>query len=173
MTNVIWFKDISKEDVNLVGGKGANLGEMFNAKFPIPPGFVVTAEAYKIFLEKSGIQSHIGEILRNTDVENNDQLQNASKKIQDLIIQTEMPIDVINDIKKAYENMNVSLDLSNISKQTLNFIQTGRDSPFVAVRSSATAEDLPEFSFAGQQATYLNVKKTDNVVQAVHQCWGS
>jgi pyruvate, water dikinase len=173
MTNVIWFKDISKEDVNLVGGKGANLGEMFNAKFPIPPGFVVTAEAYKIFLEKSGIQSHIGEILRNTDVENNDQLQNASKKIQDLIIQTEMPIDVINDIKKAYENMNVSLDLSNISKQTLNFIQTGRDSPFVAVRSSATAEDLPEFSFAGQQATYLNVKKTDNVVQAVHQCWAS
>ena len=173
MTNVIWFKDISKEDVNLVGGKGANLGEMFNARFPIPPGFVVTAEAYKLFLEKTGIQSYIGEILRNTDVENNDQLQNASKKIQDLVMNAVMPIEIANDVKKAYENMDVSLDLSNVSRQALDFIQTGRDLPFVAVRSSATAEDLPEFSFAGQQATYLNVKKTDHVIQAVHQCWAS
>jgi pyruvate, water dikinase len=173
MTNVIWFKDISKEDVNLVGGKGANLGEMFNAKFPIPSGFVVSAEAYKIFLEKTGIQSYIGEILRNTDIEINDQLQSASKKIQDLILRTDMPVEVASDIKKAYENMNVNVDLANVPKQTLDFIQVGRDNPFVAVRSSATAEDLPDFSFAGQQATYLNVKKTDNVIQAVHQCWAS
>ncbi|MBT7237287.1 phosphoenolpyruvate synthase [Candidatus Woesearchaeota archaeon] len=173
MTNIIWFKDISKEDVGKVGGKGANLGEMFNAQFPIPNGFVVTAQAYKLFLEQTGIQSHIGEILRNTDVENNDQLQSASKKIQDLILKTEMSAEIVSDIKKAYENMNVSLDLANVSKQALDFIQTGRDNPFVAVRSSATAEDLPEFSFAGQQATYLNVKKSDHVSQAVHQCWAS
>ncbi len=173
MTNVIWFKDISKDDVGKVGGKGANLGEMFNSQFPIPNGFVVTADAYKLFLEQTGIQSHIGEILRETDVDNNDQLQSASKKIQDLILKTEMPVEVVDDIKKAYENMNVNLDLANVSKQALDFIQTGRDNPFVAVRSSATAEDLPEFSFAGQQATYLNVKRGDNVSQAVHQCWAS
>jgi len=173
MTNIAWFKDISKDDGALVGGKGANLGEMYNANFPTPPGFVVTSEAYKRFLEATGVQSMINEILRNTDVENNEQLQSASKKIQDLILSKEMPVEISSDIKKAYESMNVSSDLMNIPKHTMNFIQAGRDNPFVAVRSSATAEDLPEFSFAGQQATYLNVRRTDHVIQAVHQCWAS
>jgi len=173
MSNIAWFKNISKEDVASVGGKGANLGEMYNAKFPIPNGFVVTSDAYKLFLEKTGVQSLINEILRDLNIEDNDKLQNASKKVQDIILTQEMPIEIKSDIKKAYEAMNVSIDLANVPKQTLDFIQAGRDDPFVAVRSSATAEDLPEFSFAGQQATYLNVRKTDNVIQAVHQCWAS
>ncbi len=173
MTNIAWFKDISKEDGALVGGKGANLGEMFNAKFPIPNGFVVTSDAYKLFLEKTGVQSMINEVLRDLNIEDNDKLQEASKRIQDLILAQEMPVEISNDIKKAYEGMNISSDLANIPKGTIDFIQTGRDNPFVAVRSSATAEDLPNFSFAGQQATYLNVRKTDHVTQAVHQCWAS
>ena len=80
MTNIAWFKDVSKEDGALVGGKGANLGEMFNAKFPIPPGFVVTSDAYKLFLEKTGVQSMINEVLRDLDIQNNDKLQEASKR---------------------------------------------------------------------------------------------
>jgi pyruvate, water dikinase len=173
MTNIAWFKDVSKEDGALVGGKGANLGEMFNAKFPIPPGFVVTSDAYKLFLEKTGVQSMINEVLRDLDIQNNDKLQEASKRVQDLILTQEIPAEIKSDIKKSYESMNISTDLANIPRGTLDFIQAGRDNPFVAVRSSATAEDLPEFSFAGQQATYLNVRKTDHVIQAVHQCWAS
>ncbi len=173
MANVIWFKDISKDDVALVGGKGANLGEMYNAHFNIPNGFVVSSEAYKKFLEETKLQPIINQVLENLDVEDNEALKRASDKVQELILSEEMPAEIKNDIKKAYENLNISMELLNVPRKTIDFIQAGRDYPYVAVRSSATAEDLPEFSFAGQQATYLNVKNANNVIIAVQQCWAS
>ncbi len=146
--NIIWFKDIHKEDIEKVGGKGANLGEMSNNGFPIPPGFCITAQAYEKFIELAGIKDEIASIL-DIDVEDTAELQKASEKIEKLILASEMPADIRQDIIDAYEK------------------------DFVAVRSSATAEDLPEASFAGQQATYLNVKGDADVLEYVQKCWAS
>jgi pyruvate, water dikinase len=148
--NILWFNQIRKEDISKVGGKGANLGEMFNSKIPVPNGFCVTAKAYEKFIEFNGIKDEIKQLL-NIDFENTNELQNASEKINELILKSQIPIDIKNDIINAYSNLNC----------------------FVAVRSSATAEDLPTASFAGQQATFLNVKGEKNIVNYVQQCWAS
>ncbi len=171
---IAWFKDINKDSTSLVGGKGANLGEMWTAGFPIPPGFIVTAEAYKEFVIGTGIQPKILEIVDKIDVDNNEQLQKASKDIQKIILEAEMPADIKQEIITSYDSLNMSQEIVKTANKTaLNFLKTGRDLPFVAVRSSATAEDLPEASFAGQQATFLNVKGPEKVVKAVQDCWAS
>jgi phosphohistidine swiveling domain-containing protein len=149
--NILWFNEISKKDVPLVGGKGASLGEMSNHGFPVPPGFCVTAQAYEAFLDKSGAKKEIFEILKKNDVDKTEQLQKASDKIRDMIIKAKMPDDIKKDIVSNYAKLD----------------------GFVAVRSSATAEDLPDASFAGQQDTYLNVKGSDDVVRNVQKCWAS
>lgn len=174
MVNILWFKDIKKEDVAYVGGKGANLGEMYNIPLPIPPGFVVTAQAYKKFLDYTGIKEQIMHILNNTNVDENEELQIASKKIKEIIINAKMPSDIENDISESYDNLNVNNDIiSQLNKNALSMIKVGRDLPYVAVRSSATAEDLPQYSFAGQNETFLNVKGADKVINAVQHCWAS
>jgi len=161
-----WFKEISKDDIDTAGGKGANLGEMTNIGLPIPPGFVVTAQTYKEFIEKTEIKDKILEIIKDLDVEDTAKLQKIAKEIQELIISTEIPEDIQEDVKEAYSQVGVH------SKSEANDILEGREE-FVACRSSATAEDLPEASFAGQQATYLNIKGKDNCVEAVRKCWAS
>ena len=158
MPNIAWFKELNKEKVNLVGGKGASLGEMSNIGLPIPPGFVVTTEAYRKFIGQ--IAPKIYPDLKKLDVENNDQLQALAKSIQELIIKTEMPQDLQDEITEAYE----ALDTKDMLTQS---------EPFVAVRSSANAEDGPEASFAGQNATYLNMKGKQKVLAAVKACWAS
>ncbi len=173
MVNCIWIKQISKEDIPLVGGKAANLGEIAKNNFPVPGGFVVTAEAYKLFLDKTGIQKEINQILEKTDISNTDQLKSSSEKIQNLVLSAEMPTEIKLDVQKYYKNINTGTGITTLPAKAANLINIGRDLPFIAARSSATAEDLPEASFAGQQATYLNVKGQDNVVKAVHQCWAS
>lgn len=170
---IAWFRDLTKESVELAGGKGANLGEMYNARLPVPPGFVVTSEAYKLFLSENKLWLKINEILKSTDVNNNEQLQDCSKKIQKLILEGNIPETIKNKIIEAYDNLNVNLELNSISKDALNIIKAGRDTPYVAVRSSATAEDLPQASFAGLQATFVNVKGEHDVVRAVQMCWAS
>jgi pyruvate,water dikinase len=140
----------------LVGGKGANLGEMTRAGLPVPPGFIVTAKAYYGFLDIAGLRDRIAQILANLDYDDNQALGRASDTIKRLITSAEMPKDVAEEIKKAYR------DLSGPEEDM-----------YVAVRSSATAEDLPKASFAGQQATFLNVKGEENVVDAVQRAWAS
>ncbi len=144
------FKNITKEHVPIVGGKGANLGEMY-AKFTVPEGFCVTIHAYEEFLEKAGIRNQIHQRLAQLDVEKTEDLQKTSEEIQRLIRETPIPKHIVAEIKKHHE----------------------RIIGFVAVRSSATAEDLPQASFAGQQATILNVTTPDAVVEAVRECWSS
>src|SRR3989344_5745350 len=166
---IVWFSEITKNNLPLVGGKGENLGIMYNLKLPVPPGFVVTAPAYKYFVETTGIQN------KNLDVEDTAKLQQASEQIQEIILDAQMPIEIKKAIVEAYEDMNVYQAINKvIGHDVLNsFIKTGRELPFVAVRSSATAEDLPSASFAGQQATYLNVKGKDELVLAVQKCCAS
>jgi len=168
---ILNFKEIHKEDVPLVGGKGANLGEMYNSGFPVPPGFCITAYAYEKFLEETSIKDEIKEILSNLNVDDNDSLQSASKQIQTIIVTEEIPSEIANAIVKAYEGMYKSQ--YDLPKSVGMFINAAREPPFVAVRSSATAEDLPSASFAGQQATFLNVKGEKELLEAVKKCWAS
>jgi pyruvate,water dikinase len=150
--DIVWFKEVGRGDVGLVGGKGANLGEMTRAEIPVPPGFIVTAQAYFRFLDDSGLRPRIEEILSPLDPQDSDELQRASKDIKRAIIDAPTPEDIKKQVMEAYRKMG--------------------GGP-VAVRSSATAEDLPEASFAGQQATFLNVVGDSNVVSAVKGCWAS
>src|SRR3989338_11176993 len=147
MTNILWFRDIKKEDIAYVGGKGANLGEMYNIKLPIPPGFVVTAQAFKKFLDYTGLGKQIFSILRPLKADETEKIHDASEKIQEMIMDVKMPEEIKKDILEAYEAMNVHIDVYKaLSKTALSFVKAGRDQPFVAVRSSATAEDLPSIS---------------------------
>jgi pyruvate,water dikinase len=149
---VVWFNEVTKGDVALVGGKGANLGEMTNAGTPVPPGFIVTADAYFSFLEQSTLADKIHGLLEPLDVNESRQLQQAAAEVRKLISEAAMPPEIAKDIKQAYNEMGEG---------------------FVAVRSSATAEDLPEASFAGQQRTFLNIEEEEEVVKAVQMCWAS
>jgi len=155
MKNIMWFSEISKANLGEVGGKGANLGEMARNNFPIPDGFVVTAGAYFKFLEHNKMAAFLHEMLDGLDVEKSEELGKASERLKNKIIGGEIPADMKQEIINAYKKM-----------------KNGKQ-PYVAVRSSATAEDLPEASFAGQQATFLNVQGAMEVVQAVKECWAS
>ncbi|MGA9387568.1 MAG: phosphoenolpyruvate synthase [Candidatus Bathyarchaeia archaeon] len=156
---VIWFEGLRKTDIPSVGGKNANLGEMISAGMPVPPGFAITAYSYKKFIEETGISSKIYEIIKETVTNPNDPklYEIASKKIRELIEATPMPKDIENAIKLAYEQLCKKLNTE----------------VFVAVRSSATAEDLADASFAGQQETFLNVRGTPEVIQSTVKCWSS
>ena len=149
---IIWFDEVNKNDVATVGGKGANLGEMTNADIPVPPGFIVTANAYFDFLQRSKIDGGIRNLLEPLDVHDSKKLQQVAAVIKQLILDAPMPPDTARGIKEAYQKMGQGL---------------------VAVRSSATAEDLPEASFAGQQRTFLNIQGDDEVITAVQECWAS
>ena len=171
MKFIKFFKEIHKEDIPSAGGKGANLGEMYNSGFPVPPGFVITANAYKDFIEVTNIKKEIQEILDKIDYDNYDSIVKAAKDIQTLIKTEEIPKDIKFEIKSAYDSMyKTSFELP---KKAMDYINAIRTPPFVAVRSSATAEDLPNASFAGQQETYTNVKGDENVIEAVQKCWAS
>lgn len=152
--HVVWFKDIGKKDIPLVGGKGANLGEMYAAGIPVPNGFCVTAPAYYYFLEANTLRDKIKDALKNLDVNDNDELFAASRRVKDIIMRAKMPDDLGDQIRSAYQK----------------FPHKDQE---VAVRSSATAEDLPDASFAGQQATYLNISGDSDVVRTVQKCWAS
>ena len=156
MKNIMWFSEIRKNNLAEVGGKGANLGEMCSIGLPVPDGFVVTSGAYFLFIRHNGIESVIKEMTSDLDTENNDKLNLASEAIKNKMLAGEIPAQLRADIIAAYKKM----------------IKNGKE-PYVAVRSSATAEDLPEASFAGQQSTFLNVKGAEDCVQMVKECWAS
>jgi len=149
--DVVWFMEVDKEDLHLVGGKGANLGELTKLEIPVPPGFIVTTQSYFHFLEESNLSKKIGDILSKLNPDDSKQLIKAATRIKDLITNAEMPKQIADEIREAYEKLG----------------------GLVAVRSSATAEDLPEASFAGQQRTFLNIQGEEEVVSAVQGCWAS
>lgn len=153
---VLPFSQIRKEDIPLVGGKGANLGEMYSFGIPVPNGFVVTSGSYKYVIDQNALQPVIREIIRQTNVNDQKDLQKASIKIQRLINTADIPQDLTQQIFKHYTTL-----------------KSGDKNPLVAVRSSATAEDLPDASFAGQQESYLDIKGESNLIQAIRKAWAS
>jgi len=150
--SVLWFDEVDKDDVDSVGGKGASLGEMASNGFPVPGGFVVTAQAYRRLLQDTGIEDELEEAL-DVNVEDSEALAEAHDRAVELVRNAEIPDDMREEIEASYDEL--------------------EDEPFVAVRSSATAEDLPDASFAGQQETYLNVRGVEELVESVKDCWAS
>lgn len=161
MKFVKWFNEIGAQDVALVGGKNASLGEMIrnlgNKGVNVPSGFAITAEAYKYVIEKAGIGPRIKEILADLDTRDIDNLAERGQKIRDLIASSPCPKELEKEIRICYRKMEERFG-KNVD---------------VAVRSSATAEDLPTASFAGQQTSYLNVRGEDKLVQRVMECFAS
>jgi len=158
---VLWFKDLTIDDVPLVGGKNASLGEMYRnlrkKGVNVPNGFAVTAYAYRNFLKKANIQKKIKEILSDLDTQDIRNLSERGRKVRELILDAEFPDDLTNAIIKSYKKL---------------CSEYGKDTD-VAVRSSATAEDLPDASFAGQQESYLNIKGPHALLDACKKCFAS
>ena len=152
------FEDLSKDDLGIAGGKGANLGELTQAGIPVPPGFVVTSKTYDKFMRDTGIFNSVMDILDQVDINNTKELQEASEKIKGIIIETPIPDGISTYITEAYNQLSQ---------------RVGEEEADVAIRSSATAEDLPEASFAGQQDTFLHVQGLENVIEYVRKCWAS
>lgn len=157
---VLWFDELKREDVALVGGKSSSLGEMTSStNVPVPYGYATTAHGYRFFMEQTGLEEKIkAELSKLDDVENSALLREICFNIRQLIVNAEMPKELADAIEKAYVELGEKV---------------GEPNPFVAVRSSATAEDLPDASFAGQQDTYLNVRGADVVIQKVKECYAS
>ncbi len=157
---VSWFETLRVTDIPVVGGKNASLGEMINAGMPVPPGFAITAYSYERFLKETRLSEKIYKVITEVITDSNDPklYDIASKKIREFIEKSQMPKDIELAIRNAYKELNKRFDLKDT---------------FVAVRSSATAEDLPDASFAGQQETYLNIKGADELIESVMKCWSS
>src|SRR5213596_330986 len=156
---VVWLENVRKDDIHIVGGKCANLGELTAKGVTVPPGFAVAAGAFRRFLE----ETKIGEVIQKTLTSSNGprdpkQYEEASQEIRKIIESAPMPSDIANEVRSAYRDLERKTNSPQVK---------------VAVRSSATSEDLPDASFAGQQDTYLNVKGEDALVHYVQKCWSS
>ncbi|MCL4363669.1 phosphoenolpyruvate synthase [Patescibacteria group bacterium] len=176
--SIVWLEEVGKDDVGIVGGKGANLGEMTNAKLPVPYGFIITAYAYFDFIEKAKIKHQISNLLSSVNYDNPNELSQVSKLIQELINKAELPDYLVKEIIKHYDELPAKEEhffnfRSNLLKQGLKRIKSLYKMPLVAVRSSATAEDLPGASFAGQQETFLNVRGEAHLIKKVKECIAS
>ena len=161
MKHVKWFEEVGTGDVALVGGKNASLGELIRnlreKGVNVPSGFAITADAYKYVIEKAGIREKIKDTLADLDTHDMENLSTRGRKIRELIENAPCPEDLEAEIRRAYREME----------------QRYGENVDVAVRSSATAEDLPTASFAGQQETYLNVRGEDQLVEKVMECFAS
>lgn len=145
------FKQLSKSDVSVAGGKGASLGEMTRAGIPVPQGFVVLAAAFDKFVEETGLEARIGALLDKVDFQDADSIDRASKEIKNLVLAAEFPKDIAGEVEKEFSKLKIE---------------------YAAVRSSATAEDSSDASWAGELESYLNTTKK-NLLGNVKKCWAS
>jgi pyruvate,water dikinase len=169
---ILWFDEIKKEDVHIVGGKNANLGEMYQnltkaesklfpgEKIAVPYGFAVTAASYAYFIKENALDQKIRDVLADLDTHNIKQLEDKGQKVRQLILEASFPADLEKEIKAAFAELGKKLKLSPNELD-------------VAVRSSATAEDLPDASFAGQQESYLNILGEHQLMEAIKKCFAS
>jgi pyruvate,water dikinase len=161
MTYIRWFDEIGAADVGLVGGKAANLGEMVATGLPVPPGFCLCAQAYRDFIRAARLNDPIRAILAETRQDDPAEVEVKSARIRELITEQTVPPDIAEQVEDSYRRLAEEMGKSDLSAVP------------VAVRSSATAEDLPTASFAGQQDTYLNIRGTDELIDCVRKCWAS
>jgi pyruvate,water dikinase len=155
---VRWFEELSARDTEIAGGKGANLGELTSAGLPVPPGFVVTAEAFLQFLRAANLAGPVRERLAQLDVDDTEALRQTAEELQRLVETAPIPEELQQAVSAAYR------ELARRSRQA---------DVFVAVRSSATAEDMPGTSFAGMNETFLNVRGEEALLEALRRCWMS
>lgn len=153
---ILWFSEVDKDDVDLVGGKGANLGEMVKAQFPVPNGFIISSRAYFQFLKQHNLTNKINNLLSTVDYNRSDSLMQVSHHIKNLIMHSEISEQLVKEIFDSYRQ------LGGLFKNAV-----------VAVRSSSTTEDLSKASFAGQQETFLNVHGEANLLLKVKETWAS
>jgi len=151
---ILWLEETRKEDILSVGGKGASLGEMASIGLPVPPAFIVTSQAFRKFLIDTGLEDPLFACFDGLNVDDNDALESAANKAKDLVNNALMPPYIEKEIRISYEKLSRTGDI-------------------VAARSSATAEDLPDASFAGQQETVLNIEGIENLLKAIQTCWAS
>jgi pyruvate, water dikinase len=183
-----WFSELSVKDQKIAGGKGANLAEMYNNKFPVPPGFVITTVAYEYFLSRSGIGEQIKKIFSGTE-----STEEKVKAVRGLIMNSEFPEDLKEEIVDAYdvldidtENKKFSVSQTQSSERVsgndkfkgatgtaLDILRNSHEPPFVAVRSSAINEDSENSSFAGQHNSFLNVKGNEELIRCVKKSFAS
>ncbi len=156
--SIAWFEELGRNDVARAGGKGANLGEMVGAGLPVPPGFVITVDAYRRFLRESGVGGELKEMLAGLDVDDSDALERRSKAMRRKIREARIPDGIREELIGAYASLGA---------------RDGGPDPLIAVRSSATVEDAGESSFAGMFETFLNVRGEEDLVRAVQGCWAS
>ncbi|NOX35102.1 MAG: phenylphosphate synthase subunit beta [Deltaproteobacteria bacterium] len=155
---ILWFEECSKNTLPLVGGKNANLGELVNAGIRVPPGFAVTSRAFAKYMEKTALWANIRKLLADVSPNEIKRVAKAGREIRQAILSTSIPDKICEEIIIAYKSLCDRCGVVNLP---------------VAVRSSATAEDLEDASFAGQQDTYLWIRGNDEVVLATHKCWAS
>ena len=159
---ILWFEEVGVGDVKLVGGKNASLGEMYQNLVPkginIPNGFAITATAYRYFMKENGLIEKIKDVLKDLDTRDVNNLRERGAKVREMILHAEFPERLKNEIFEAYDKLSAEYNAEAVD---------------VAVRSSATAEDLPDASFAGQQETYLNIKGKHALLDAVKKCFAS
>ena len=153
-----WFQEVGKNDVDIVGGKGANLGQLTQFGLPVPPGFCITAQAYTEFVNFAKLQKSISDIIDGLDVNDTEALNEAGDKVRKAIMNAPVKPIIEEEIRTVYREFASKLNLQE---------------PLVAVRSSATAEDLPDASFAGQQETFLYIFGEDELIKHVKKCWAS
>ena len=153
-----WFEECTKDSISLVGGKCASLGELISSGARVPPGFTLTTAGFAEFMRAAGIQSEIAGLLQGLDHDNLDRLEKSSAAIRDMIESRPMSIELEDLIGEAYRKLSVRCCQASVP---------------VAIRSSATAEDLPGASFAGQQDTYLWIRGFDDVIHHVRRCISS
>ena len=163
--NILWFNEIKEESVELVGKKAFELSELYTKGFPIPQGFVITTEAFREFLDFSGITTTILDLMKNIDLENNEKLVNTVEKIQDLILRAPIPEYLRNEILREYGNLNVDPDAFNHAVKAISMIRAGRESPYVALRPSVMDGLNPE--------TFLDVKGVSSLLDSIKKCWAS
>ncbi|MEA3553924.1 MAG: PEP/pyruvate-binding domain-containing protein [Campylobacterota bacterium] len=162
MKYIKFFSQIGIDDISLVGGKNASLGEMYSSltevDVKVPDGFAAISDAYWLLLKDNSLKNKIKSNLKNLDMKDIKNLQIIGKKIRALILNAKLPIEVENEIKESYKILSKKYGKKNID---------------VAVRSSGTAEDLPDASFAGQQDTFLNINTQDELIKSVKSCYAS
>lgn len=167
---VIVLDKTGKDDIKLVGGKGANLGELIKFGVPVPNGFAITTCSFDKLIEVNHIKDKIEQILQNIDVDDISSLMKSSRQIKEMILSSSIPTEIESKVMESYQNLidadkHVDIQIDNHSTQG--------DMPLLAVRSSATAEDLPTASFAGQQSSFLNVHGRKELIESIKNCWAS
>ena len=167
MPNLLWFSEISNEDKETCGKKGVLFGELYNIGLPVPQGFVVTADAYKDFIENSNINKQISNILTDLNLNDNRLMQKKADEINDIFLRAEFPEMLKDEILESYENLDIDKEVLNFGdKNALNLIKMGRNLPHVAIRTSNITDNK-------EKPVYLSVKGNNALLLNIKKCWAS